>query len=61
MDWAVDWSREHGFRRAQFWSDTRFTRAHRFFEGYGFTKTGEVRDMDDGALPYSEFFFALNL
>lgn len=61
MDWAVDWSRERGFRRIEFWSDTRFTPAHAFFERYGFTKTGEVRDMDDGALPYSEFFFCMDL
>ena len=61
MDWAVDWSREQGFRRVEFWSDTRFEHAHQFFERYGFTKTGEVREMDDGALPYSEYFFFMNL
>lgn len=61
MDWAVGWSRDHGYRRVEFWSDTRFHRAHRFFINYGFTKTGEIRDMHDGALPYSEFFFTMDL
>ena len=61
MDWAVDWSRNHGYLHVQFWSDTRFSRAHRFFERFGFTKTGEIRHMDDGAAPYSEFFFCLDL
>ena len=61
MDWAVDWSRANSFRRVEFWSDTRFETAHRFFERYGFTRSGEVRDMDDGALPYSEYFFFMDL
>ncbi len=58
MDWAVNWGREHGFRRVEFWSDTRFVDAHKFFGRYGFERTGEQRQMHDGALPYSEFFFA---
>ena len=61
MDWAVGWSRDHGYQRVEFWSDTRFVHAHAFFERYGFTKTGKIRDMDDGALPYSEYFFAMDL
>jgi len=61
MDWAVEWSRDHGYRRVEFWSDTRFAHAHRFFENYGFTKTGEIRRMDDGALPYSDYFFEMEL
>ncbi|MBT7982161.1 MAG: GNAT family N-acetyltransferase [Verrucomicrobiales bacterium] len=61
MDWAVKWTEDHNYKRVEFWSDTRFKRAHQFFENYGFQKTGEIRDMDDGALPYSEYFFSLNL
>jgi putative acetyltransferase len=61
MDWAVGWSRDHGYQRVEFWSDTRFIHAHDFFERYGFTKTGEIRAMDDGALPYKEYFFCLAL
>ena len=61
MDWAVNWAKDHEYKRIEFWSDTRFKRAHQFFENYGFHSTGEIRDMDDGALPYSEYFFSLNL
>ena len=57
MDWAVKWSIENQFNRVEFWSDVRFKRAHDFFEKYGFVKSGEIREMNDGALPYSEFFF----
>ena len=61
MDWAVEWAREKEYRQVEFWSDTRFSAAHRFFETYGFERTGEIRDMDDGALPYSEYFFRMEL
>ena len=61
MDWAVKWSIENQFKRVEFWSDVRFKRAHEFFESYGFVKSGEIREMNDGALPYSEFFFYMKL
>ena len=61
MDWAVGWSRDHAYKKVEFWSDTRFVQAHGFFERYGFTKTGEIREMHDGVLPYSEYFFTLEL
>jgi len=61
MDWAVKWSIENQFNRVEFWSDVRFKRAHDFFEKYGFVKSGEIREMKDGALPYSEFFFYMML
>ncbi|MBA62762.1 MAG: hypothetical protein CMJ76_10405 [Planctomycetaceae bacterium] len=61
MMWAIDWARKAGFRRVEFWSDTRFTRAHTFFSKLGFQTTGEKRDMDDGIQPYSEFFFWLDI
>src|SRR5689334_9488848 len=57
MQWAIDWARDAGFRRVEFWSDTRFTRAHRFFRRLGFQHDGRVRHLDDGAMPYSEYFF----
>ena len=60
FQWAIDWCRANRFRRVEFWSDTRFTRAHEFFGTFGFKK-GATRDMDDGAVPYSEFFFELEL
>lgn len=60
MDWAIDWSREHGYRRVEFWSDTRFHRAHRFFEHYGFVRGG-IRHVEEGKLKFSEHFYALDL
>jgi putative acetyltransferase len=61
MQVTIDWARESKFKRVEFWSDTRFERAHRFFEKFGFQKSGEVRDMTDSAVPYSEYFFFLEL
>ena len=60
MDWAVGWSRDNGYRRVEFWSDTRFSRAHRFFERYGFERGG-IRHVEEGKLKFSEYFFALSL
>ena len=60
MEWAVDWCRTHGFKEIVFWSDTNFTRAHQLFESFDFTK-GETREMNDGAVPYSEFHFRRRL
>jgi putative acetyltransferase len=60
MDWAVDWSREHGFRRVEFWSDTRFGRAHRFFERFGFVRGG-IREVAEGKLVFSEHHFSMDL
>jgi hypothetical protein len=41
----------------ELWSDTRFTRAHAFFARHGFQRDGRVRSMDDGWLPYQEYFY----
>jgi putative acetyltransferase len=59
MDWAVGWSRKHGYRRVEFWSDTRFTRAHRFFARYGFVQAG-IRHVEEGTLSFSEFHFSMD-
>ena len=53
---AVDWCRNAGLSKIEFWSDTHFHRAHRFFERNGFRK-GETRDMDDSHEPYQEYRF----
>lgn len=60
MDWAVEWGRENGFTRVEFWSDTRFERAHKFFERYGFVRGG-IRHVEEGKLSFSEHFFAMEL
>lgn len=61
MRWALDWASRRGLARVEFWSDTRFQRAHRFFARMGFVKTGAVREMNDGAMPYREYFFTREL
>ena len=61
MQVAIDWARESGFKRIEFWSDSRFVRAHRFFARFGFQTTGQVRTMYDSHRPYEEYFFFLDL
>ncbi|MCH2182204.1 MAG: GNAT family N-acetyltransferase [Mariniblastus sp.] len=61
MDLTIDWARENGYDRVEFWSDTRFSRAHQFFAKFGFRNTGRTREMDDGVAPYSEYLFFLEL
>ena len=61
MQWAIDWARAHNMSRIEFWSDTRFTRAHAFFARFGCQGDGRIRSMDDGCMPYQEYFFFLNL
>lgn len=57
MNWAIDWALQAGWKRIEFWSDSRFTRAHQFFGRFHFQRTGEVREMHDSYEPYSEFKF----
>ena len=61
MQVTIDWARNQGFREVQFWSDTRFERAHQFFGKFGFIPDGRVREMHDSHEPYSEYFFSLKL
>jgi GNAT superfamily N-acetyltransferase len=44
---VLDWCRARGITRLVLWSDTRFDRAHRLYEGMGFTRTGERELPDD--------------
>jgi len=44
---VLGWCREARIGRLTLWSDTRFDRAHRLYEGMGFTKTGERELPDD--------------
>ena len=61
MKITIAWAKEHGFSRIEFWSDTKYQRAHRFFEKFGFTKTDQVRRLHDGLQPYQEYFCFLDL
>ena len=40
-------ARERGARRLILWSDTRFLRAHRFYEREGFVAAGPIRALND--------------
>jgi len=44
---VLGWCRAAGIKQLTLWSDTRFDRAHRLYEGMGFTKTGERELPDD--------------
>lgn len=61
FQWAVDWAADNGFRRVEFWSDTRFARAHRFFQKMGFRRDGRTREMTDAWERYREHFFHKDL
>ena len=61
MQIAIDWATESGFERIEFWSDTRFHRAHHFFKKFGFQLSGQSRVMHDSHQPYEEYFFYLNI
>ncbi len=61
MQWAIDCAREMKFLRVEFWSDTRFSRAHRFFQRLGFQHDGRVREMNDAWTPYQEYYFFRDL
>ncbi|MDW8443552.1 MAG: GNAT family N-acetyltransferase [Acetobacteraceae bacterium] len=37
----------HGAASLLLWTDTRFTRAHRFYEKHGWRRTGETRCLRD--------------
>ena len=61
MQVTIDWAREQGMQRIEFWSDTHYSRAHRFLEKFGFTLTDRIREMHDGLQPYQERFCFLDL
>lgn len=41
------WAAEHGAETLELWSDTRFERAHRFYEREGFKRQTETRALHD--------------
>ena len=44
---AAALARRAGRERLELWTDTRFERAHRFYEKHGFVRTGERRFLGD--------------
>lgn len=56
MDVFNQWTEKAGMNKIILWTDTRFERAHRFYEKHGYIKS-ETRHMDDGNVPYSEYKF----
>jgi putative acetyltransferase len=55
-DTAIEWCQKNDINEVRLWSDTRFTRAHAFYQKNGYKQEG-IRDMDDGAMPYQEYYF----
>jgi GNAT superfamily N-acetyltransferase len=47
LDIAEDHAIAAGARRLVLWSDTRFHRAHRFYEKHGYLRHGAVRVLND--------------
>ena len=44
---AEAFARAHGATRMKLWTDTRFDRAHRFYEKRGYVRSGPLRALDD--------------
>jgi len=55
-----DSARRRGGRTMDAWSDTRFVRAHRFYEREGYIKQSETRDLNDISNSV-EFYFRKTL
>ncbi|HEY4253987.1 MAG TPA: GNAT family N-acetyltransferase [Roseomonas sp.] len=47
LDTAEDHARAAGAERMVLWTDTRFTRAHGFYEKRGYVRQGSIRILDD--------------
>ncbi len=44
---AEGYAKAHGATRMKLWSDTRFDRAHRFYEKHAYVRVGPIRVLDD--------------
>ncbi|SDE36004.1 GNAT family N-acetyltransferase [Kordiimonas lacus] len=49
LHFVEDKARARGASEMELWSDTRFTRAHRFYEREGYVKQGYTRDLNDSS------------
>lgn len=41
------WALDHGHHKMTLWSDTRFTRAHSFYQRHGYIQQPKTRDLGD--------------
>jgi GNAT superfamily N-acetyltransferase len=57
---AEDEARIRGARRIVLWSDTRFDRAHRFYERRGYVRGPTTRELHDKSSSV-EYFFSRNM
>jgi len=57
---VMDEARRRGAAAIELWSDTRFERAHRFYEKLGYVRGKETRDLHDLSVT-TEYFFRLTL
>lgn len=57
---VIEWCKQNNINQIYLWSDTRFTRAHSFYNKHGYKQQG-IRDMNDGAMPYQEYYFVKTL
>lgn len=55
---VFDFVYQKGYNKIILWSDVRFKRAHAFYKKYGFEYTN-MKHMNNGAMPFSEFCFEL--
>ena len=47
IDAAEGYAREHGAAAMKLWTDTRFERAHRFYEKHGYVRQPGLRELHD--------------
>ena len=47
IDTAEDFARGHGATAMKLWTDTRFDRAHRFYENCSYVRVGAIRALND--------------
>jgi putative acetyltransferase len=57
LNFAIEWAKERGYKEMNLWSDTRFLRGHQFYMKHKFIRNG-IRSMNDGNMPYKEYFFS---
>lgn len=57
LNFVIEWAKERSYKKMILWSDTRFLRGHKFYKKHEFIRGDIVRTMNDGNIPYKEYFF----